>query len=144
MLDSTSQLEAPGQPDDYLEIGRKLARDAHGRNNYSIGIYSALTQDKSHQTAFHAAMALARSGKRLLLVDADPAAELTRFVSLDGYPGFLDALSLNRISDDFIHCPIRAISSSCRRDRHETGHRIDVRIGGKPSRFSCKHTHRLA
>lgn len=102
MLDSTSQLEAPGQPDDYLEIGRKLARDAHGRNNYSIGIYSALTQDKSHQTAFHAAMALARSGKRLLLVDADPAAELTRFVSLDGYPGFLDALSLNRISDDFI------------------------------------------
>lgn len=90
------------ETDQYLDLGRKLARDARGQNNYCVTVYTARPQKNLHQVVFQAVMALAKSGKRVLLVDADPAAELTRFVSVQGYPGFLDALSQNHILDDFI------------------------------------------
>lgn len=86
----------------YFDIAQKLVLEAEGQSNYSIVLYSAQATGSPARTALHLARAIARSGKTVLLVDAEAEAGLTRQASAIGLPGLQDSISLQRLEGDFI------------------------------------------
>lgn len=87
----------------YFDIGQELVREAEGQSNYSIVLYNAQPHGSPTRTALQLARTVARSGKSVLLVDAEAEAGLTRQASALGLPGLHDSISLQRMEGDFIN-----------------------------------------
>ncbi|MFC6445786.1 GumC family protein [Shinella zoogloeoides] len=87
----------------YADIAQELLQDAPGQNNYSVVLYSAQPNASPARAALHLARTIARTGKTVLLVDAEAEAGLTRQASATGLPGLHDSMSLQRLEGDLIN-----------------------------------------
>ena len=87
----------------YADIAQDLLQEAYGQTNYSIVLYSAQPNASTARTALHLARTIARTGKAVLLVDAEAEAGLTRQASATGLPGLHDSISLQRLEGDLIN-----------------------------------------
>lgn len=87
----------------YSDIAEELILEAEGRSNYSVVLYSAQPHGNPARTALHLAKAAARSGRMVLLVDAEADTNLTRQASANGLPGLHDSISLQRLEGDFVN-----------------------------------------